>query len=405
MLTARTLLLICLTTACWAFGFGVASQLVSHWLSALGAGDTVIGFSHAFYYLGLATGSAAVPWMTRRLGPVACASIGMVGAGVTVAIFPWTDGEWGWYLLRLVNGWAGAMSLVPLEIIVSRDSPPPRKTQNFACYSVSIVVGFALGIAVGLNLYRPNDLGPFCLGGAVGVIGGLALLFMLTRRATMDVGPAPVALGLLRNFPSYGTAWYQGFLEGGMLAFLTLYLTQARHFSEADAGTLFGAAIAGVIVFQLPISWLADRYGKTPMLLGCYSVVVFWLIAIPLLADPILLGVGLFCFGACSGAMYPLGLSRLSDRMPEAGLARAYAWFLAIECLGSVGGAAVMGAARDYWGRSDAIFGVGLAGVVLVLAIWAGLRYFFPADLGGDDPRAEKKNELLQTACSGCADL
>jgi MFS family permease len=377
-LNARTLLLICSTTLCWAFGFGLGSQVVSHWLKAQGSSDTVVGLSHSFYYFGLALGSCAVPALTRRLGPIRCAAVGMIAAGATLALFPWGSGVAGWYLLRFLNGWAGAMSLVPLETIVSRDSLPERKTQNFAFYGVALTVGGALGIGIGLHLYQPGDTLAFYLGGGVPVIGGLALVGMRKATGPADCALLPSSLGWRRNFLSYGTAWCQGFLEGGMLAFLSLFLL-SRGFTEGIAGTLVSVTLLGVILLQVPVSWLADRCGKTPTLLGCYAVVTLGLAAIPWLSSSIALAISLFCFGACTGAMYPLGLSMLGDRMPESGLARAYAWYLAVECVGSQMGAAVMGNARDLWGES-AMFAVGLAAVGGVLLAWLGLRYFRPAN-------------------------
>src|SRR5713101_7599090 len=108
-LNARLLLLICWTSAAWAFSFGLGSQVVSHWLKALGANDTLVGLNHAFYYFGMTIGSFAVPWLTRRLGPAGCARLGMIASGITLAVFPWSDGEYGSYLLRFLNGWAAAM--------------------------------------------------------------------------------------------------------------------------------------------------------------------------------------------------------------------------------------------------------------------------------------------------------
>jgi len=129
----------------------------------------------------------------------------------------------------------------------------------------------------------------------------------------------------------------------------------------------------GVIVFQVPVSWLADRCGKTPTLLACYAVVVLGLATIPWVHGAVWLAVVLFLFGACTGAMYPLGLSLLSDRMPANALARAYAWYLAIECVGSQLGAAAMGKARDLWGETS-MFAVGLAAVLGVVVVWLVLR-------------------------------
>jgi MFS family permease len=387
-LNVRTMLLICSTTVAWAFSFGLGMQVVSHWLKAQSIDDTVIGLTQSFYYLGLAVASCAVPWMTRRLGANGCAAIGMIAAGITLAIFPWANDTWSWYLLRFANGWAGAMSLVPLETVVSRDSAPEQKTRNFAYYGVSLAVGGALGIGMGLHLYVPGDSLAFYLGGCPPIAAGLLLLSTFKSTASADAGTASISLGWGRNFLSYGTAWCQGFLEGGMLVFLSLFLV-SRGFSHDGAGMLMGVTMLGVILFQVPASWLADRYGKTPMLIGCYVVVALGLLAIPWLTNSILLAAGLFCFGACSGAMYPLGLSLLGDRMPANGLARAYAWYLAIECIGSQAGAAIMGKARDEWGET-AMFAVGLAAVIGVLVVWLGLRFCVADRVEGAVPAADE---------------
>ena len=377
-LNARTLLLICFTSAAWAFSFGVGSQIVSRWLNVQGISDTVIGLNHSFYYFGVAVGSCFVPRMTRRLGPAWCAALGMIFAGCTLAVYPWGGAVVGGCVLRFANGWASAMALVPLETLVSRDSPPQRKTQDFACYGVSLTLGGALGIELAPHLYQLGNTLAFQLGGCVPGVAGLVLMHGLRQRPREPQSrEVATPLGWGRNFLSYGTAWGQGFLEGGMLAFLALFLI-ARGFSDAEAGTLMSVTMIGVIVFQVPVSWLADRYGKMPLLLACYGVVIAGLLAIPWLSNSIVLAAGLFCFGACSGAMYPLGLSLLSDRMPAGGLARAYAWYLAVECVGSQAGAAAMGKARDLWGDAS-MFAVGVAALAAVIATWLALCYFLRA--------------------------
>jgi MFS family permease len=373
-LNARSLLLICWTSGCWAFSFGLGTQVVSHWLQAQGASGTVIGLNHSFYYFGMAIGSFAVPWLTRRLGPAGCARLGMIASGITLALFPWSDGEYGSYLLRFLNGWAAAMSVIPLETIVSRDSAIKTKTRNFGYYGAAMVLGGAVGMSISLHLYAVGVVFAFCLGGAVPVITGFILQpGVATPSQPAETQSLRVSLGLLSNFLSYGTAWCQGFLEGLMISFLSLYL-EAVGYTKGVAGMFVGLATIGTILLVVPISWLGDRCGKTQVLLGCYGMTALGLIVIPWLTNAIGLGSVLFVFGACAGAMYPLGLSLLTDRMPESGLARAYAWYLAIECVGSLVGAAAVGKARDLWGET-AMFPVGLSAVMLVIATWLGLQY------------------------------
>jgi MFS family permease len=368
----RNLLLICLTSAAWSFSFGVGSQLVTPWLRAHDESETLIGLNHGSHYLGLALASLAVPWLTRRLGGRA-AALGMLVCAVSLALFPWADGPVGWFGLRLVNGAASALSLIPLEAIVSRDARPEERARDFGFYAVSLTVGAAIGLWLGLDLYRPASFFAFYLGAAAPALGGLALARWL-QPTTADTGGLSVTVPLRwnRHFLSFGTAWCQGFLEGGMLAFLSSYL-MARGLSADLAGGMMGVTMVGVILFQVPVSWLADRHGRVKVLLACYAITMAGLALVPFAPGIVTLACCLFAFGACSGAMYPLGLALLGEALPESSLARAYAWYMAMECMGSLMGAAAMGGARDMWG-GGAMFAVGVAAVGVVLLGWVGLR-------------------------------
>jgi len=297
----------------------------------------------------------------------------MALSAVTLGLFPWGGGSAGWFVLRLVNGMASAISLIPLETLISRSSEPAVRTRNFAFYGVALMVGGAIGIGLsGVLLALPGAIGAFCLGVVFPLVGAVVLARLLPAAITSDQTTSTGPVDLARNFLSYGTAWSQGFLEGGMIAFLALYL-QSLDISRALAGGFMGAAMIGVILFQVPVSWLADRFGRVPVLLACYAVAGAGLLLAPHLGPSIWLALCLFAFGACSGAMYPLGLALLGDRLPEAALARAYSWYMAMECVGSQLGAAAMGKARDLWGEGS-MFGVGFAALSLVLVGWIILQ-------------------------------
>jgi MFS family permease len=361
-----------MATAAWSFGFGAGSQLVSHWLNDNGAINELIGWSHSSYYFGLAAASLGVPWLARRLGPRG-AALGMILCGPTLFAFPWIDGSVGWIALRFLNGGASALSLVPLEALVSRDARPGQRARDFAFYGVALTLGGALGMWAGLNLYEHDALLAFYLASATPVLGGMAIwrwLVITPAPATEDA--PPIALHWRRHFLSFGTAWSQGFLEGGMLAFLALYL-ESRGLTADLAGDLMGVTTVGVMVFQVPVSWLADRLGRVAVLLGCYAVVIAGLALAPVCPGTVSLAVCLFAFGACAGAMYPLGLALMGDGHSEASLARVYSWYLALECVGSLMGPPAMGRAMDHWG-GWALFALGLAAVAAVVIVWAAIQ-------------------------------
>jgi MFS family permease len=367
------LLVICLATGAWSFSFGVGSQLVTHWMTDHEASNELIGWNHSCHYLGLAAASLAVPWITRRLGRRG-AALGMLACGPTLALFPWSAGPVGWFVLRLLNGGASALSLIPLETLVSRDARPEERARNFAFYGVALTLGGALGMWVALNLYEWGPMPAFYLGSATPVLGGVAVLAWL--RDTPSVAPEPavqVPLRWRRHFLSFGTAWSQGFLEGVLIAFLALYLVRVRGLTHDVAGDLMGITTAGIILFQVPVSWLADRLGRVLVLLGCYAVVIATQALAPVLPATLPLACGLFAFGACAGAMYPLGLALLGDGLPDSALARTYSWYLAMECVGSLMGPPVVGTALDRWGW-DSMFIIDVSAVGLILVTWLALR-------------------------------
>jgi MFS family permease len=336
------------------------------WLKQAGCSDTVIGLNTAIYYGALGLTALAVPWLMRLGGSRSCA-VGMCLSGVAVALFPLGHGWLWWFGIRLLNGIAAAMSLIPLETYVNRDLPACQRARNFGLYAVALTLGWALGNAVGLALVVDHAVTAFFIGGASAWLAAAGIQLLLPRiveRSEPSASEAP--LELRGNWLSFGSAWSQGFLEGGMVAFLSLYLL-GLHLSEQHVGWLTSTTMVGVILFQVPVAWLADRCGRLPVLLTCYGLVAVGLVAMPLAGTSLLLPVWLFVVGACSGAFYPLGLALLGERLPETQLARANAWYLSLECLGSLMGPALMGLARDVAGET-AMFAVGEAAVLLVLA-------------------------------------
>jgi len=371
--STRNLILICLAIAGWAFQFTAGTQVVSHWLKNVEhQSDAIIGLVNATYYLGLGLTALVVPWMMRRWGRV-LAPCGMLVSGLSVALFPWAGSFVGWFGMRFVNGAAAGWSLIPLETLVSRSSPKEQRTRNFGFYGLALTLSGALGLPAGLDFfYRWGELA-FFLVSITAFLSGLALARWLDwpiNEQTIPEKEAPVVSH--HKFLSFGTAWGQGFLESGLLAFLSFYLI-SLNLSEDAAGGLMGVTTIGVILFQVPVSWLGDRLGKVPVLMGCYAVVVGGLVVLPWCMPSIWLGVCLFLFGACSGALYPLGLSLLGEGVSEHSLPRLYAWYMAMECFGSLLGAPAMGQARDWWGQA-AMFGVGLAAILGVLAAWLVMR-------------------------------
>ncbi len=367
----QVLAVICLATAAWSFSFGLGAPLAALWLRGAGCADSTVGDNTGTYYLGMAVAAAAVPWLMRRWGN-GCIVAGALVSGLTVAVFPWGAGGAWWFPVRLLSGAAGAMSLIPLETYINRDSPPDCRARNFGFYAVALTLGYALGNWVGLEMYDARPHLAFAIGGALAVVAGVLVWGCLPAPARVrEVAGERRPLSFRANFLSYGSAWNQGFLEGVMITFMSFHLLSLGMTSEG-VGWITSLTVVGVLLFQIPVAWLADRLGRRTVLLACYALVVMGLGLLPACGVSVWLALWLFVIGACSGAFYPLGLALLGERLPDAALDRANAAYLAIECGGCMIGPVITGHARAAFGDA-AMFPVVQGALILFLLAWAGL--------------------------------
>jgi MFS family permease len=275
--------------------------------------------------------------------------------------------------LRLINGIAGAMSLIPIETYVNHQALPNERARSFGFYAFSMALGIALGTLVGLQMYRDYPVSSFFLGGMV-TLGGSFLVQCGIFWPNIPIEKHDNApLHFRANLLSFGSGWAQGFLEGGMIALLPIYLL-AIGYTEDGTSWLMSSTMLGVILIQVPVAWLADRIGRQAVLLGCYTVAIGGLLVLPSVRGAAPLAIFLLVVAAGSAAFYPLGLALLGERTQTTGLARANAWFLGINCVGSLVGPIVAGSAMDWFG-GEALFYSGEIALIAVLGASAIAHY------------------------------
>lgn len=381
----RLLGLVSLASLGWAFSFGLGAPLASLLLQGAGCSSRTIGLNTSLYYLGVAAAAPLVPRLMRRRNR-ACAVAGMLLDAGTTAAFPLVAGAPAWHLLRFAGGVGTALSLIPMETLVNHNAPPERRARDFGVYAFCVALGIGLGSVVGLPLFPAWPRLAFALGGLVTLLAAAPAWLGLAARHEAVGGPgSPISLPPSAGVLSLGTAWAQGFLEGGTLTFLSIYLLSLGH-SEAVVGGLMGGLFAGVLLAQLPLAWLADRLGRLRVVLACHAVVLAGLACVPWLRAPAPLAAWLFVLGASCGALYPLGLALLGERIPAEALARANAWYLACNCAGSLSGPLLIGVAIDAFGQRAQFFAGGCA-VVAVLAAWLAVSRESARGAGANRPR------------------
>jgi MFS family permease len=126
------------------------------------------------------------------------------------------------------------------------------------------------------------------------------------------------------------TFWY---LWGGtlvnrlgsfVLIFLAIYLTQARGFSEFEAGLVIGLWGAGGAVGTLAGGVLADRWGRRPTLLTAHLGAAAMMVALGLADDLWPIAAGALLLGMFAEAARPAFSAMMIDVVPERDRLRAF---------------------------------------------------------------------------------
>jgi len=359
------LILLCFCCGCWAFGFGLECPMASRWLQEAGRSEKFIGFNTGAHFLGVLLMGVFAPALIRRRGR-GCILTGLLLSGLGVMAFPLGGGPAGWFALRLLAGAGGALAMIGLETLINLEAPPSLRSRYFASYACSVGLGFALGSFAGLHVFSVSPPLSFVLGGGVTLLAVPVVLFLPAFPhyvAAEETGPLPRAPLL-----SSASAWCQGFLEAVMLAFLPLYLISVG-MSDGACGNLLGVILVGVLLGQAPIGWLADRVGRERVLIGCFVTVGLGLAAAPNADREVGLPVWLVVIGIFSGAFYPLGLALLGERIPASQLPQANAWYLGINCFGSLVSPPVSGWAMEHFGPAS-MFWICEIVIVGALLLW-----------------------------------
>ena len=132
-----------------------------------------------------------------------------------------------------------------------------------------------------------------------------------------------------------GAAFVYGFFESSMIALLPIYLI-ANNISSINLGTIISAFIVGGILFQLPAGVIADRIGKERSLALFTIMLGIGSFLAPLHSNLYYLMVIAIIIGAFGGALYPVGLSMIADKINPAKLGSANATFTSIYGVGSI---------------------------------------------------------------------
>jgi MFS family permease len=352
--------------------FGFQPPLIAFTLSRSGTSSFAIGAVTAASLVAVILLGPLYPRLIARLGLKRCVVAGVLIAALILLIMPVWPGVPIWLFLRFLAGCALGLTWIASEIWMNSVSGDGSRGAIMGIYgtvfSIGIVGGPILLEFTGTEGARPFVIGAISLVLTLLPLGALGRVESATQSAVRLGG----LMGAVRMAPVVMlAAAVAGLVESADLTLLPLYGLHAG-IGERASLMLVTVFMAGNVVLQTPIGFLADRYGRK-FLLGICALLsgIGPLLLPPCIDRPALLGPLLFLWGGTLYAFYSQGIALLGEEFPTADLARANTVFVMVYCLGGVIGPSLGGYALDVWPTAG--LPLLLSGAALLLLAGIGL--------------------------------
>ena len=328
---------------------GFTWPLLSLILESRGVASTTIGLNAAMTPLAMVLVPRAMPWLFARLG-----TLGTIVAALSICVavlllLPIFDHLAAWYPLRFALGIGVGILFVVSEAWINQISPDDRRGRVMGIYGAVLAAGFATGPVL-IRFTGIEGTLPFIVAAAVTAAAALPPLLFGRDAPTLAGRPGGGLRHFLRAAPTaMAGVFLFGFLEGAWGSFLPLYGVRGGLEVEV-AALLLSALLAGAIVLQYPIGWLADRMDRRRLLIFCAAAAALGGAGLPVaFAAGAVLWLWLFLTGGLAEGIYTASLTVVGERFRGPDLAAASAALVMMYSMGSLVGPPVAGAAMDVW--------------------------------------------------------
>jgi MFS family permease len=344
----RNLIAACAAVCVFAFSLGEIFPLLSLNMEADGVSPRMIGFNTAMAPIGILVAGLFIPRLSHAFGAKRVALFMAFATGAIFVLYPTIDWLPAWFVLRFTQGVTVATLFALSEAWVLTSATGKWRGLIVGAYATCISATFGVGAAVigwvGIEGYLP-----FVIGAIVLCLAALPMSMLSKEASEADYEHVSMLTFLPKAPMLLGAIFVHAIFDGGMLAFLSVYGVRSGMSVEAGA-VLITALSFGNVFFQIPIGWIADKIGKTQMMMVCFVLAIIGLVALPFTISSTLVWPLMLFLGAAGFGIYTIGLAQLGDRFQGADLIAGTSAFSTAWGLGALAGSVVCGLAMNQFG-------------------------------------------------------
>lgn len=305
------------------FSQGMLLPLISVIFENDGMSSSVNGLNAVGLYIGILLISPFMEAPLRKYGYKPAIIAGGLIVIISLSLFPLWKSFWFWFILRMLIGIGDHSLHFATQTWITSASSESNRGRNISLYGVFFGIGFAVGPLL-TPLVKINETVPFILSSILCLIAWLFVFFIKNDypEQAVDVNSFKETMKRFAIAMKYGWVAFlpplaYGFLESSLNSSFPIYGLRLD-LDVLQVSILLTSFSIGAIVFQLPLGIISDRMGRRKTLVTILFVGFICFLSASML-ETLFIGlvICLFVAGMAVGSTFSLGVSYMTDLMPQ----------------------------------------------------------------------------------------
>lgn len=361
----RGMVAVIASAAAVGLSLGFTMPLIALLLERDGHSVTMIGLNSATSSFAMLVVAPLLPRLMGHLGTLPALFLGIAVAVAALLMMPLLPSLGAWFVLRFVLGLGNAIHWVVSETWIITVADSRNRGRVVGAYVTVLAAGLACGPLL-IGLTGIDGAVPFVTGAGLIAAAAVPLLFAGGGAPPVPAEAPAALIAAARWAPALmAVALLVGFTHIVVFALLPVYGVRLG-LGQDTAVLMLSVFLAGSMVLQVPIGWLADRLGRETMLAAGAAAGLAGALALPVVLEGAFLWPLLFLWGGVILGLYTVAMSLLGERFRSGRMAGAMAAFVMIYELGSLTGPVAAGAAMDILGPAGLPLTLALGFAVLI---------------------------------------
>ncbi len=347
-----------------SIGNGLQGSLIGVQAAVANFSSTTTGIIASGFSLGLFLSALFTPNIVRAVGHIRVFAAYASVLSTAVLLIPvYVDPVW-WFLMRTLIGFCAAGLAIVVETWLNEGSTNETRGTMLSLYMVIFYTGAGLG-SFALLIDDPTGFVRFIV---VSAVMSLSLVPIALTKVSAPVLGHPMRISIAEIFKASPLAVVGAVANGlGQAAFFNLgaVFGVMHGLSLPYVSTMLAVAPMAVLVSQMPIGWLSDRYDRR-VLIVALSILSAILAAIamnmPATTEMLLIAV-VAIFGGISMPLYSLAIAHANDQLNKSQMLAAGSKLVLLYGVGAIAGPSIAGGFMQQ---------LGSAGFMIYLAVVYG---------------------------------